>query len=189
MQVARGVQQETDNNYSNDSIGNANALSLFVDGAHRTATVQGTLVAQENSNTDEDYFALGLLSAGNTVELSTRLPSNNTLQPYVTLRDASGAIIPDEDGNPWDGQVLVTLPEDGEYYARVETLSVYNDHVYLLTESTGNWSSVEAQAVEMGGHLVTIDDAAEQAWITEHFAPMGNLWIGASDAASEGTFL
>jgi len=33
-------------------------------GDHRTATVAGTIMAPENTNTDEDYYNLGVLNAG-----------------------------------------------------------------------------------------------------------------------------
>jgi hypothetical protein len=62
---------------------------------------------------------------------------------------------------------------------------------YLLTEST--WQAAEAEAGTLGGHLVTINDAAEQAWVFSTFGSYGgnhrSLWIGLSDAASEGTFV
>ena len=42
----------------------------------------------------------------------------------------------------------------------------------------------------MGGHLVTINDVAENAWVWETFAPYGGpFWIGLSDAAQEGAFV
>lgn len=61
-----------------------------------------------------------------------------------------------------------------------------------------SWDDAEAFAIEQGGHLVTINDAAEEAWILDNFpivdGPiMGEslhqyLWTGLNDIASEGTF-
>ena len=38
-------------------------------------------MAQEGTNIDEDYFNLGVLNVGNTVELDIRKPSDSTLIP------------------------------------------------------------------------------------------------------------
>jgi hypothetical protein len=62
---------------------------------------------------------------------------------------------------------------------------------YLLTEK--NWSNSEAEAVGLGGHLVTINDATENSWVTSTFANFTGvpraLWIGFNDVAAEGTFV
>src|SRR3972149_3898644 len=60
---------------------------------------------------------------------------------------------------------------------------------YLLSPNT--WTNAEAEAVVLGGHLVTINDAAENSWVWQTFAPIqgGPLWIGLSDAAQEGVFV
>ncbi|WP_374691304.1 pre-peptidase C-terminal domain-containing protein, partial [Accumulibacter sp.] len=79
VERTRGVQQESDASYSNDTLGGANPLSLAGGQGHRTATVSGTIMAAEGSNTDEDVYNLGLFNAGNVIELSTRLPGDGTL--------------------------------------------------------------------------------------------------------------
>lgn len=66
-----------------------------------------------------------------------------------------------------------------------------NGHFYYLL-SSASWSNSEAHAVSLGGHLVTINDAAENAWVAQTFARFGRkdcpLWIGLTDRASEGKF-
>ncbi|MCX6874352.1 MAG: SUMF1/EgtB/PvdO family nonheme iron enzyme [Verrucomicrobia bacterium] len=61
---------------------------------------------------------------------------------------------------------------------------------YLLTQNT--WSASEAEAVTLGGHLVTISDSAENEWVHNTFSRFGGsaktLWIGLHDSATEGTF-
>jgi hypothetical protein len=123
VERARGIELESDLGYSNDSVGGANTLTLAGAAGHRTATVAGTIMAAEGSNTDEDFYSLGIFNAGNVVELSTRLPGDSTLVPKVTLLDASGQVLADEDGDATDGHAKVTLALDGVIYARVEAIS------------------------------------------------------------------
>jgi len=66
-----------------------------------------------------------------------------------------------------------------------------NNHYYFLLGSD-TWTASQVQAASLGGNLVTINDAAENAWVVSTFLNYGginrDLWIGLSDAASEGTF-
>lgn len=66
-----------------------------------------------------------------------------------------------------------------------------NGHIYyLLTQNT--WTASEAEAQTLGGHLVTINDQAEQDWVLNTFAAFGGvdraLWIGLTDRYQEGAF-
>jgi hypothetical protein len=64
-----------------------------------------------------------------------------------------------------------------------------NGHVYYLL-TNNNWTNSEAEAVALGGHLVTINNAAENTWVTTTFGSSGGaLWIGLNDVAAEGTFV
>jgi Lectin C-type domain/IPTL-CTERM motif len=51
-------------------------------------------------------------------------------------------------------------------------------HWYSRTTSTGNWSQAESQAVAAGGHLVTINDVAENDWLRTFFPNPTTFWIG-----------
>ena len=66
-----------------------------------------------------------------------------------------------------------------------------NGHTYYLTTDT-NWIHAAKDAHRLGGRLVTINDAAEQAWVFDTFSRYGGttrlLWIGLTDTGSEGTF-
>ncbi|MCX7074533.1 MAG: lectin-like protein, partial [Methylococcales bacterium] len=63
----------------------------------------------------------------------------------------------------------------------------YNGHIYLLSTSA-SWNNAEAQAIAMGGHLVTINSLAENSWVGSTFN-VGNFWIGLTDKITEGTFV
>lgn len=66
-----------------------------------------------------------------------------------------------------------------------------NGHVYYLL-TAGTWTASEAEAVQLGGNLVTINDAAENGWVFTNFASFGgvdrSLWLGLNDQATEGTW-
>ncbi|MCP5365298.1 MAG: hypothetical protein H6905_08750 [Hyphomicrobiales bacterium] len=68
-------------------------------------------------------------------------------------------------------------------------LNTENNHYYYLLEPT-TWSDAESQAQSLGGHLATINDPLENTWVTDTLLPFveDDLWIGLSDAESEGTF-
>lgn len=42
----------------------------------------------------------------------------------------------------------------------------YGGHSYLLTDNAGSSPQAEAQAQTLGGHLTTINDAAENDWLS-----------------------
>jgi len=71
---------------------------------------------------------------------------------------------------------------------------VYNPatgHWYDLVSSgdIGSWDNAENNAIALGGHLVTINDAAEEAWLRANFGERTRFWIGFNDAAAEGTWV
>lgn len=58
----------------------------------------------------------------------------------------------------------------------------------VASGSDGSWTNAENTAVANGGHLVTINDAAEEAWLTSTFGTT-YFWIGFTDEATEGTWI
>lgn len=79
--------------------------------------------------------------------------------------------------------------------AAVSTIggTIYNPttgHNYFLV-GLGTWSQTEAFATSLGGHLVTINDAAENNWLTSNFVttnPTYNFWMGLNDLDNNGTW-
>jgi len=54
---------------------------------------------------------------------------------------------------------------------------------------TGDWFTAENNAVALGGHLVTINDAAEQDWLIATFGTKLHYWIGFNDIGTEGNWV
>jgi hypothetical protein len=67
----------------------------------------------------------------------------------------------------------------GNYY--------YNGKLYLLS-SSATWENAQTYAQNLGGNLVTINDATEEAWLKSTFGTSENFWIGLTDKVTEGTF-
>lgn len=66
-----------------------------------------------------------------------------------------------------------------------------NDHWYEIVDSgkNGAWINAENNAIARGGHLVTINDAEEEAWLRSTFGTKIRYWIGFTDSASEGNWV
>lgn len=62
---------------------------------------------------------------------------------------------------------------------------------YLL--NANSWPQSAAEAVSLGGHLVTVDDDTENTWVYTAFSLFGGvqrgLWIGLNDQALERSFV
>lgn len=64
-----------------------------------------------------------------------------------------------------------------------------NGHVYYLLNALGDPKLAEAEAIHLGGHLVTINDAAEQQWVYGTFSPLSGthrVYIGLRDFDGDG---
>ena len=68
------------------------------------------------------------------------------------------------------------------------TLATYNGKEYILTNGSKTWLEAEAEAVSQGGHLVTINDLAEETWLRDTFGSTEGFWIGINDINQEGQF-
>jgi hypothetical protein len=61
----------------------------------------------------------------------------------------------------------------------------WNGSKYLVT-GAGTWEQAQAQAVSLGGNLVTINSQAEQDFLISKFGGSEQLWIGLTDKVTEG---
>jgi Ca2+-binding RTX toxin-like protein len=90
--------------------------------------------------------------------------------------------------------------------ARVIHTAKFNGHIYYLLDTDGTkwWLAAEQEAVSLGGHLVTINNAAENKWVYDTFIPAAvkyaednnlpdqsniSLWSGLSDYRTEGNWV
>ena len=63
-----------------------------------------------------------------------------------------------------------------------------HDYIVVSAGTGGSWSAAEAEAVALGGHLVTINDQAEQDWLVQTFGGDAKYWIGFTDRDVAGTW-
>jgi hypothetical protein len=102
--------------------------------------------------------------------------------------------------------LVFTLGSSGSASGAVIHTAAFSGHTYHLLDTDGTkwWDECEAEAVDLGGHLVTINSAAENQWVLDTFGPVAvdyanahdlpdkeniSLWIGLSDATNEGTWV
>lgn len=65
-----------------------------------------------------------------------------------------------------------------------------NGHTYYELSFGQSWTSSEAEAQSLGGHLVTINDASENKWVADTFGRFNSLyWIGLNDTATPDAFV
>ncbi len=185
--LARGIGMEYDREYSNDAIERANALTLVPFGSSKKGTVAGTLMWRQGGQWDDDYYSLGVLNVGNSVELSVRLPGSSLAVPVLKVVNSKGEAVVDEDLS--DGVFKGKIAANDSYYAVVSTAYwVYQGHRYQLV--WGTWEECEAEAVKLGGHLATLETAEEESWVRDNFNwDYDNLWIGMTDRVEEGKWV
>ena len=66
-------------------------------------------------------------------------------------------------------------------------LNPANQHLYLYVKVEKNWHQASDYCAFLSGHLVTIQDAAENTFIYK--LASGNTWLGATDEINEGTWV
>lgn len=73
-------------------------------------------------------------------------------------------------------------PEEGSWIQNPN-----NGHYYKLTIPM-LWEYAEARAVELGGHLVTINGRQEELWLRSQFGTNELFWLGFNDIGNEGNW-
>ena len=89
--------------------------------------------------------------------------------------DSLGTSSSETDVQPLDWQYN---PATGHYYALVVHFDVIGD--------MSLWDETETYAVHLGGHLATVNDSAEDRWISATFKDAQEIGVGLNDRAREG---
>lgn len=91
---------------------------------------------------------------------------------------AAGLVVNDND--------MVSITETGKAIP-------FAHHRYEVLPDCGSWLACESAAAALGGHLATVETAAEQAFISSQllaqFKGLDTVWLGLSDSSTEGTFV
>jgi hypothetical protein len=185
--------------WSEDYLGDAYVYfrkDFFVDAEMRilensaAGTVIGTLAA---TDPDAGSSFTYLLASGNGIN-----DADNALVEIVDneVRVKSGVLI-DFETNPILNLNIRVTDNGGLTYTTAVTASVIdvNEKTVIRANSlytTVNgptWTQAEANSVANGGHLTTINDAAENLWITNAYrSGLTRYYIGLNDAATEGVY-
>ncbi|GAA4318703.1 hypothetical protein GCM10023184_03070 [Flaviaesturariibacter amylovorans] len=100
-----------------------------------------------------------------------------------TAPNSCGAVVtynaPSASDNCGNGTLPTSLP--GYTYK-----GTYGGHTYFISNTATTPEDAHAKAVALGGHLVTISDAQENAFVSA-MSP-NYIWIGFTDRAVEGTY-
>jgi PKD repeat protein len=172
------------------------------DGPEAVFTVDVDNVAPVISATGSDSAEEG---SDYTLNLTSSDPGDDTIAHWtIDWGDGNVQTVP---GHP--SSVTHAYGENGSYAIRATaadedgTWSTFtapgwdvadggNGHYYLLTSGPLEWNQAEAQAVAMGGHLVSITSQEEQNFVVKNFLLMGRefniYWLGLTDSGEEGNF-
>ena len=92
--------------------------------------------------------------------------------------------------------LLILIASTGSLVAQVDVIAgpitnQANGHIYYLL-APADWHTSRNAARRLGGHLVTIQNAEEDAWLISTFGHFEgnprNLWIGLTDEGHEGVW-
>ncbi len=86
------------------------------------------------------------------------------------------------------GGATLLAPRTAQVAISDDDTLTYRGNQYVLTSSSKTWEQAQAEAESLGGNLVTINAAAEEAWLKQNFGESEGYWIGINDAGTEGVF-
>lgn len=86
----------------------------------------------------------------------------------------------------------ITLPEELVHDSKIPTNAVeFKGNHYLVISESVSWHKAKQKCEDLGGHLVVINDAEENAFVTSIAAKasLDTIWLGATDEVKEGEWV
>ncbi|MEI6651370.1 MAG: FG-GAP-like repeat-containing protein [Chlorobiaceae bacterium] len=128
--------------------------------------------------------------SGSTVTIN---PATDLQAGKVYHLQMSGGVINDLAGTAYagisDATTLNFATVANKFNSNGQQLEHYNGHTYQVTSNNLlSWEEAEAEAIAHGGHLVTINDAEENQWLSSAFWQQ-SIWIGLNDIQKEGEWV
>ena len=116
---------------------------------------------------------------------------------YGAVHSNSDGLAPDIVFNLGDNHLYYA--SDGILYSGIAEIPFIRrgDSAYVIVQGP-TWEEAEANAVKLGGHLVTINDAAENQWLVDQYygstklsesLETPSIWIGLNDLAIESSWV
>src|SRR5436190_11525349 len=83
--------------------------------------------------------------------------------------------------------VLGSMSHAAVYTIGGPTVNPANGHSYYLL-SSGSWTDAEAFSQTLGGHLATVNNASENAWVFGTMMTSDHAWIGLTYSPGNATW-
>ena len=187
--VIDGVYYNSEN-YQITATTNINSVSGYeteANNSRATADIissSSTVTGQLSSNSDYDYFAIDVTSAG-FINLDFDSPTDSSLSYFtVSILDDSGNILSSEKSGK-DINLTAAVSESGTYYARVIDGVYYNSENYQITATT-NINSVSGYETEANNSRATADIISSSSTVTGQLSSNSDYDYFAIDVASAG---
>ena len=153
-----------------------NLDGVKADGAGEYASfdvsINGVKYAEDVSSFDGEF------PIGTRYDISDIRPVNGKSYSGVSSGTRSGKV-------NIDTEVVLsfdTVPQEISVETKEE---IWNGHTYIFVPLKTTWFAARYLSEQLGGHLVTVTDAQEEAFVRE-LTDNSLLWIGATDEETEG---
>lgn len=166
------------------------SLNSQVDRAGIITKISGGEIIVRNENPDAPFVmgeTLRLLTGDKEVLLQVtfamqasakcKLISGSIGKLKINSVVYSGGIKSDIINTDKKPEIISTKEKNSSNIKREYFINPANGHKYFKTK-VARWESAEKEAIEAGGHLVTIRSNSEEEWIRATFGMNETFWIG-----------
>jgi hypothetical protein len=174
--------------YRNDGTGRLFDYSAQIVGADTSLVNAAVALADFDGDGDLDIF-LSHESASRAALLTNWAPLSTTDTDSDGVPDLADSCptIPNPTQANLDSEPFRC---DSEALCKTATgcdMMLYGGSAYLVCKTLATWTAAEAACVARGAHLVTIDDANENAFVAAQ--GVVGFWTGGNDVAKQGTWI